>query len=127
MEKDVKTFERVNTSKGGRAIPEDQRPDCFFFVAAMKEWVDHLHAETTLSSILSCIDEQTTNQTLAQNKFVINSIVTIVNTFVYAFANTNPSPGQNFYYNQSRPLMPPLCSPFDTNVEDRERSSWELS
>ncbi|KAL0678975.1 hypothetical protein Bca4012_006956 [Brassica carinata] len=33
MEKDVKTFERVNTSKGGRAIPEDQRPDCFFFVA----------------------------------------------------------------------------------------------
>ncbi|CAN6988237.1 unnamed protein product [Brassica oleracea var. botrytis] len=33
MEKAVKTFERVNTSKGGRAIPEDQRPDCFFFVA----------------------------------------------------------------------------------------------
>ncbi|KAL0790621.1 hypothetical protein Bca101_006867 [Brassica carinata] len=89
----------------------------------MKEWVDHLHAETALSSILSCVDEQTTNQTLAQNKFVINSIVTIVNTF----ANTNPSPGQNFYYNQSRPPMPPLCSPFDTNVEDRERGSWELS
>ncbi|CDY41647.1 BnaC03g62370D [Brassica napus] len=41
MEKVVKAFERVNTSKGGRAIPEDQRPDCFFFVAdtcvAMKE------------------------------------------------------------------------------------------
>uniref|UniRef100_A0A0D3BJ69 Uncharacterized protein n=1 Tax=Brassica oleracea var. oleracea TaxID=109376 RepID=A0A0D3BJ69_BRAOL len=134
MEKYVKTFERVNTSKGGRAIPEDQRPDCFFFCSAisdtcvaMKEWVDHLHAETALSSILSCVDEQTTNQTLAQNKFVINSIVTIVNTFVYAFANTNPSPGQNFYYNQSRPPMPPLCSPFDTNVEDRERGSWELS
>ncbi|CAN6972466.1 unnamed protein product [Brassica rapa subsp. trilocularis] len=33
MEKAVKTFERVNTSKGGRAIPEDQRPDCFFFIA----------------------------------------------------------------------------------------------
>ncbi|CAN6849807.1 unnamed protein product [Brassica oleracea] len=127
MEKAVKTFERVNTSKGGRAIPEDQRPNCFFFVTdtcvAMKEWVDHLHAETALSSILPCVDEQTTNQTLAQIKFVINSIVTIVN----AFANTNPSPGQNFYYNQSRPPMPPLCSPFHTDVEDRECGSWELS
>ena len=90
---------------------------------AMKEWVDHLHAETALSSILPCVDEQTTNQTLAQIKFVINSIVTIVN----AFANTNPSPGQNFYYNQSRPPMPPLCSSFDSNMEDRECGTWELS
>ncbi|KAF2561907.1 hypothetical protein F2Q70_00018553 [Brassica cretica] len=133
MEKAVKTFERVNTSKGGRGIPKDQRPGCFFFVAgsvqcsaisdtcvAMKEWVDHPHAETALSSILPCVDEQTTNQTLTQIKVVINSIVTVVNTFVYAFANTNPSPGQNFYYNQSRPPMPPLCSPFDSNMEDRD-------
>ncbi|KAL0679270.1 hypothetical protein Bca4012_007251 [Brassica carinata] len=121
MEKVVKAFERVNTSKGGRAIPEDQRPDCFFFVA------DDPHTETTLSSILPCVDEQTTNQTLAQIKVVINIIVTVVNTFVYALANTNPSPGQNFYYNQSRPPMPPLCSSFDSNMEDRECSTWELS
>ena len=39
MEKYVKTFERVNTSKGGRAIPEDQRPDCFFFVAGSGPWI----------------------------------------------------------------------------------------
>ncbi|CAN6825426.1 unnamed protein product [Brassica oleracea] len=124
MEKAVKTFERVNTSKGGRAIPEDQRPDCFFFVAGS---VDDPHTETTLSSILPCVDEQTTNQTLAQIKVVINIIVTVVNTFVYALANTNPSPGQNFYYNQSRPPMPPLCSSFDSNMEDRECGTWELS
>ncbi|WZZ46428.1 hypothetical protein YC2023_042687 [Brassica napus] len=123
MEKVVKAFERVNTSKGGRAIPEDQRPDCFFFVAGS----DDPHTETTLSSILPCVDEQTTNQTLAQIKVVINIIVTVVNTFVYALANTNPSPGQNFYYNQSRPPMPPLCSSFDSNMEDRECSTWELS
>ncbi|KAL0825336.1 hypothetical protein Bca101_049013 [Brassica carinata] len=99
MEKAVKTFERVNTSKGGRGIPKDQRPGCFFFCSAisdtcvaMKEWVDHPQAETALSSILPCVDEQTTNQTLTQIKVVINSIVTVVNTFVYAFANTNPSP-----------------------------------
>ena len=94
---------------------------------AMKEWVDHPHAETALSSILPCVDEQTTNKTLTQSKLVINSIVTVVNTFVYAYANTNPSPGQNFYYNQSGPPMPPLCSPFDANMEDRECGSWELS
>ncbi|KAL1189941.1 hypothetical protein V5N11_012701 [Cardamine amara subsp. amara] len=94
---------------------------------AMKEWVDHPHAETALSSILPCVDQQTTNQTLAQSKVVINSIVTVVNTFVYAVANTNPSPGQDRYYNQSGPSMPPLCSPFDANMEDRQCGSWELS
>ncbi|XP_010474269.1 PREDICTED: uncharacterized protein LOC104753766 [Camelina sativa] len=94
---------------------------------AMKEWVDHPHAETALSSILPCVDEQTTNQTLAQSKVVINSIVTVVNTFVYAVANTNPSPGQDRYYNQSGPPMPPLCIPFDGNMEDRQCSPWELS
>lgn len=94
---------------------------------AMKEWVDHPHAETALSSILPCVDEQTTNKTLTQSKVVINSIVTVVNTFVYAYANTNPSPGQSSYYNQSGPPMPPLCSPFDSNMEERECGSWELS
>ncbi|XP_010427929.1 PREDICTED: uncharacterized protein LOC104712678 [Camelina sativa] len=94
---------------------------------AMKEWVDHPHAETALSSILPCVDQQTTNQTLAQSKVVINSIVTVVNTFVYAVANTNPSPGQERYYNQSGPPMPPLCIPFDGNMEDRQCSPWELS
>ncbi|XP_006390802.2 uncharacterized protein LOC18008016 [Eutrema salsugineum] len=94
---------------------------------AMKEWVDHPHAETALSSILPCVDQQTTNQTLAQSKVVINSIVTVVNTFVYAYANTNPSPGQDHYYNQSGPPMPPLCSPFDANMEERECAPQELS
>ncbi|CAN6826850.1 unnamed protein product [Brassica oleracea] len=39
MEKAMKTFERVNTSKGGRAIPEDQKPGCFFFVAGSGPWI----------------------------------------------------------------------------------------
>jgi hypothetical protein len=94
---------------------------------AMKEWVDNPHAETALSSILPCVDQQTTNQTLSQSKVVINSIVTVVNTFVYAVANTNPAPGQDRYYNQSGPPMPPLCIPFDANMEDRQCSPWELS
>ncbi|KFK41536.1 hypothetical protein AALP_AA2G142000 [Arabis alpina] len=94
---------------------------------AMKEWVDHPHAETALSSILPCVDQQTTNQTLTQSKVVINSIVTVVNTFVYAYANTNPAPGQDSYYNQSGPPMPPLCSPFGANMEDRECAPQELS
>jgi hypothetical protein len=93
----------------------------------MKEWVDNPHAETALSSILPCVDQQTTNQTLSQSKVVINSIVTVVNTFVYAVANTNPAPGQDRYYNQSGPPMPPLCIPFDANMEDRQCSPWELS
>ncbi|XP_010555160.1 PREDICTED: uncharacterized protein LOC104824728 [Tarenaya hassleriana] len=94
---------------------------------AMKEWVDHPHAETALSSILPCVDQKTTNQTLNQSKVVINGIVTVVNTFVYAYANTNPSPGQDHYYNQSGPPMPPLCNPFGTNMENRQCGPQEVS
>ncbi|KAE8724551.1 putative Fasciclin-like arabinogalactan protein 20 [Hibiscus syriacus] len=62
---------------------------------AMEEWVEHPHAETALSNILPCVDQRTTNHTL------------------------NPSPDDDCYYNQSGPSMPPLCSPFDSQLQNR--------
>ncbi|XP_040385464.1 uncharacterized protein LOC102722913 isoform X3 [Oryza brachyantha] len=38
---------------------------------AMDEWAQHPQAETTLSNILPCVDESTTNQTLYQSKHVV--------------------------------------------------------
>ncbi|XVF02806.1 hypothetical protein REPUB_Repub04eG0205800 [Reevesia pubescens] len=95
---------------------------------AMEEWVENPHAETALSNILPCVDQRTTNHTLTQSKQVINSIVNVVNTYIYTFANSDPSPDDNRYYNQSGPPMPPLCyHPFDSQLQDRQCGSYEVS
>ncbi|PON47046.1 Transmembrane protein [Trema orientale] len=94
---------------------------------AMEEWVENPHAETALSNILPCVDQKTTNQTLIQSKQTINGIVTVVNQFIYTNANANPSKGAQFYYNQSGPLIPPLCYPFDSHMQDSRCGDQEVS
>lgn len=95
----------------------------------MDEWVDHPQAESALSNILPCVDEKTTNQTLYQSKEVIRQIVDVINTAIYTIANSNSPPAWAFYfYNQSGPLMPPLCNPFDSQLHDRQcQEPWEVS
>ncbi|KAI3453096.1 hypothetical protein Pfo_009759 [Paulownia fortunei] len=95
---------------------------------AMGEWVENPHAETALSNILPCVDQRTTNQTLFKSKQVINDIVNIVNGFVGSVANSNPPPqAASSYYNQSGPLIPQLCYPYDSKLQDRPCSAQELS
>ncbi|KAJ4972905.1 hypothetical protein NE237_006079 [Protea cynaroides] len=96
---------------------------------AMGEWVENPQAETALSSILPCVDEETANKTLFQSKEVIRQLVNVVNTVIYTFANTNSPPQATipYYFNQSGPMMPPLCSPFDSELHDRPCGSIEVS
>ncbi|KAL8470922.1 hypothetical protein ACS0TY_033484 [Phlomoides rotata] len=95
---------------------------------AMGEWVENPHAETALSNILPCVDQRTTNQTLYKSKQVINDIANLVNGFVGSVANSNPPPqATSNYYNQSGPLIPPLCYPYDAQLQDRTCSDQELS
>lgn len=94
----------------------------------MGEWVDHPHAETALSNILPCVDQRTTNQTLIESKEVTKAIVDIVNEFVDHFANSNPPPqAYPIYYNQSGPLMPYLCHPYDSHLLDLQCPPQEVS
>ncbi|CAO2830158.1 unnamed protein product [Amaranthus hypochondriacus] len=94
---------------------------------AMKEWVDNPQAETALSNILPCDDERATNETLFESRKVVSMLVNTVNTYIYTAANTDRPPSDLFYYNQSGPLMPPLCYPFDDKMQDRECSSQDVS
>ncbi|KAK9115407.1 hypothetical protein Syun_022204 [Stephania yunnanensis] len=95
---------------------------------AMGEWADHPHAETALSSILACVDKRTTNKTLIQSREVINQLVNVINTVIWTFANTNPPPQLTpYYYNQTGPLMPPLCSPFDSELHFRSCGPQEVT
>ncbi|XP_047965987.1 uncharacterized protein LOC125210479 [Salvia hispanica] len=95
---------------------------------AMGEWVENPHAETALSNILPCVDQRTTNQTLYKSKQVINDISNMVNGFVGSVANSNPPPqAGSSYYNQSGPVIPPLCYPYDAQLQERICSDGELS
>ncbi|XP_031386962.1 uncharacterized protein LOC116200269 [Punica granatum] len=94
---------------------------------AMQEWVENPHAESALSNILPCVDQKTTNQTLVQSKQVINDMVNVVNQFIYTYANTYPSKDSHYYYNQSGPMMPALCYPFDSELRDRQCGPQEVS
>lgn len=87
---------------------------------AMQEWVDHPNADTTLDSILPCVDKSTTNQTLYKSKEVTSDLVNVTNQVITNVANGNMSPNAGAaYYNQSGPLMPALCNPFDYQLNDR--------
>ncbi|XP_027098328.1 uncharacterized protein [Coffea arabica] len=95
---------------------------------AMGEWMDNPHAETALSNILPCVDQATTNQTLFKSKQVVGDIVNIVNAFVDSYANSNPPrEANNYYYNQSGPVVPHLCHPYDSQLHDRNCSDQEVS
>ncbi|KAK1423113.1 hypothetical protein QVD17_18408 [Tagetes erecta] len=95
---------------------------------AMGQWVDNQQAETALSDILPCVDQGTTNATLYKSKLVVNDITNIINGFIGSFANSNAHPGGNSnYYNQSGPLMPYLCYPYDSQLHELECPSQLVS
>lgn len=94
---------------------------------AMGEWVENPRRESALSDVLPCVDQRTTNKTLIQSKQVVTNIVNVVNQFIYTTANTNTPQGTLIYYNQSGPAMPPLCYPFDSQFQDRQCTSQEVS
>lgn len=95
---------------------------------AMREWVEYPQAETALSNILPCVDEQTTNHTLYQSKEVIYQLVNVVNTAIDTIANSNSQMQMTpYYYNQSGPLMPTLCCPFDSQLKNRQCEPQEVS
>ncbi|TVU22176.1 hypothetical protein EJB05_31858 [Eragrostis curvula] len=88
---------------------------------AMDQWAQHPQAETALSNILPCVDESTTNRTLYQSKEVVVILVRIVNRAISALSNRRPHhkhPGQ---------MMPYLCSPYDSNFNDRQCKSREVT
>ncbi|XP_040385456.1 uncharacterized protein LOC102722913 isoform X1 [Oryza brachyantha] len=88
---------------------------------AMDEWAQHPQAETTLSNILPCVDESTTNQTLYQSKHVVVILVRLVNKAISALSNRRP------HHKHPTQFMPYLCSPYDANLTDRQCKSREVT
>ncbi|KAL2471883.1 hypothetical protein Adt_40019 [Abeliophyllum distichum] len=87
---------------------------------AMEQWVQNPTAHTALDEILPCVDNATAQETLLKSKEVTSQLVEVTNQVITNVSNINFSPNfKPMYYNQSGPLLPTLCSPFNFDSTDR--------
>ncbi|KAG6599351.1 hypothetical protein SDJN03_09129, partial [Cucurbita argyrosperma subsp. sororia] len=95
---------------------------------AMEDWLQNPTAHTALDDILPCVDNATAKEIQSGTKNVNYQLVSLVNGVINTISNANPpanvAPPLN--YNQSGPLVPPLCSPFHSNLTDRHCSANEV-
>ncbi|KAL6334720.1 hypothetical protein AAG906_021379 [Vitis piasezkii] len=97
---------------------------------AMNEWVQHPTARTALDDILPCVDNATAQETLAQSKDVTFQLVNVVNNFITNVSNKNfPTQAElepSVSYNQTGPLVPVLCNPYQPNKTRRVCEAGEV-
>lgn len=81
-----------------------------------------------MDEILPCVDQATAQETLLQSKDVTFQLVLVVNRFIGNISNHNfPAGSGPFYYNQSGPLVPLLCNPFNHDKTDRRCADGEVN
>ncbi|TKW06905.1 hypothetical protein SEVIR_7G271600v4 [Setaria viridis] len=94
---------------------------------AMDEWVTHPQAHTALDDILPCVDVATANLSLYRSQEVTAQLVALVNNVVVNISNRDFPPGlKPLYFNQSGPLMPVLCNPFNPDMSPRACAPGEV-
>ncbi|XP_062183771.1 uncharacterized protein LOC133887806 [Phragmites australis] len=87
---------------------------------AMDEWVTHPQAHTALDDILPCVDVVTANESMYRSQEVTAQLVALVNNVVVNISNRDFPPAfRPLYFNQSGPLMPVLCNPFNPDMSPR--------
>ncbi|GLU22020.1 hypothetical protein SLE2022_381220 [Rubroshorea leprosula] len=95
---------------------------------AMDEWVQNPTAHTALDDIIPCVDRATAEDTLNHSKDVTIQLVGVVNTFITNISNRNfPPNAGSLYYNQSGPLVPVLCNPYNSGRTDHNCTSGEVN
>ncbi|XP_042465748.1 uncharacterized protein LOC122048220 [Zingiber officinale] len=95
---------------------------------AMDQWVDHPHSHTALDDILPCVDATTANESMYRSKEVTFQIVNVVNQVISNVSNGNfPPVLAPLYYNQSGPLVPALCNPFNADMSTRACAKGEVN
>ncbi|KAJ4896942.1 hypothetical protein Rs2_23736 [Raphanus sativus] len=94
---------------------------------AMDQWVQHPTAHTALDDILPCVDNATARETLTQTKLVTYQLVNLLDSAINTMTNRNfPPRARPLYYNQSGPLMPLLCNPFNADLSDHQCQPGEV-
>ncbi|TVU16312.1 hypothetical protein EJB05_39869 [Eragrostis curvula] len=94
---------------------------------AMDEWVSHPQARTALDDILPCVDVATANESMYRSQEVTAQLVALVNNVVVNISNRDFPPAlRPLYFNQSGPLMPLLCNPFNPDMSPRACAAGEV-
>ncbi|XP_044463642.1 uncharacterized protein LOC123194491 [Mangifera indica] len=94
---------------------------------AMNEYAQNPTAHTSLDDIISCVDKATAQETIMRSKEVSSQIVEVINEVITNVSNINFAPAfVPFYFNQSGPLVPILCNPFNSDLTNRPCSVGEL-
>ncbi|KAL8136959.1 hypothetical protein V2J09_002960 [Rumex salicifolius] len=88
---------------------------------AMDEWVGNPSVYTTLDDILPCVDKATAEEILNKSKGVNQQLISLVDSAITNVSNANvpPNAGPPLYFNQSGPLLPLLCTPYNPDLTDR--------
>jgi hypothetical protein len=94
---------------------------------AMDEWVTHPQAHTALDDILPCVDAATANESMFRSQEVTAQLVALVNNVIVNISNRDFPPAlRPLYFNQSGPLMPALCNPFNADMSPRACAAGEV-
>ncbi|XP_020221347.1 uncharacterized protein LOC109804020 [Cajanus cajan] len=94
---------------------------------SMDEWVKNPTAHTALDEILPCVDNATAQETLLRTRDVTHQLVQLVDKIISNVTNRNFPPAAGpVYYNQSGPLMPLLCNPFNRDLTNRSCATGEV-
>ncbi|KAL0915240.1 hypothetical protein M5K25_015642 [Dendrobium thyrsiflorum] len=97
---------------------------------AMDEWVLKPHIATAIDDILPCVDAATAIESLTRSKEVTSELAKVVNDVIVNVSNAkfhSPIESGSSNYNQSGPLMPMLCNPYESDLRDRKCLPGEVS
>ncbi|KAK7347146.1 hypothetical protein VNO80_21673 [Phaseolus coccineus] len=90
---------------------------------AMDEWVVNPTAHTALDDILPCVEKAAVLETYLQSRILTYNIIKAFDQVISNFTNAN-TPAN---YNQSGPLVPLLCNPFNSDLTPRNCTSGEVT
>ncbi|KAM7508280.1 hypothetical protein LguiA_018733 [Lonicera macranthoides] len=94
---------------------------------AMGEWLQNPNANSALEELLPKVDNETAQSIFLVTKGITFGIVNVVNGVTSNISNVNMPPEAGpLYYNQSGPLVPLLCNPYNLNLTDRKCSNSEV-
>ncbi|XP_065865495.1 uncharacterized protein [Euphorbia lathyris] len=96
---------------------------------AMDEWLENPRADSPLSlQLLPCLDKKTAEQTLNTSRATSYFLIDAANKYINGVANQKLPPNAGpLYHNQSGPLVPLLCNPFNSDFTNRKCAPAEVN
>ncbi|CAI9100926.1 OLC1v1038117C1 [Oldenlandia corymbosa var. corymbosa] len=95
---------------------------------AMGEWLQNPDAHSALESIIPKVDNKTAQDIFLVTKGVTFGLITMINVQISNVSNVDMPPNAGpLFYNQSGPLVPLLCNPYDENLKETKCASGEVS